>query len=285
VVLGVFSGPVPRFRVGAIRIWPWWSLTAGLFKGAQAQPCKVRYAGVTGLSQRFSLHVVFIVPPRTDRSHFSISVNASCSARDLASRGWEPEWLRAKIETRDSFWNVALHRMLSLSDRCGGQTNVRGSSQMSKPKPKTSRHARSPKIAAKTQTQAVVRSPKHERKHSIAADLSEPPFERLEDGSKQDALLADNPVTALQDDGRHTMTHNLNKGFEFSSATATLRAYQAKLLEMSQADMQFVFEFTQRLATIRSPAEFPSVIAEFTSRRISMFRKYSKEMFELSTKR
>jgi hypothetical protein len=162
---------------------------------------------------------------------------------------------------------------------------VRGSSQMSKPKPKTSRHVRSPKIAAKAQriTQAVVGSPKHDREQSIASELSEPPFERLEDGSKQDAFLAENPA-AFQDDRGHTMTH-LNKGFEFSSATATLRTYQAKLLEMSQADMQFAFEFTQRLAAIRSPLEFPSVIAEFTSRRISMFRKYSKEMFELNTKR
>jgi hypothetical protein len=30
-------------------------------------------------------------------------------------------------------------------------------------------------------------------------------------------------------------------------------AYQAKLLEMTQANMQFAFDFSQRLATIRSP--------------------------------
>jgi hypothetical protein len=36
-----------------------------------------------------------------------------------------------------------------------------------------------------------------------------------------------------------------------------VRAYQAKLLEMAQANMQFAFEFAQRLATIRSPVEFP----------------------------
>jgi hypothetical protein len=49
--------------------------------------------------------------------------------------------------------------------------------------------------------------------------------------------------------------------------------------------MQFAFEFAQGLATIRSPVEFPSVIAEFTSKRIAMFRKHSTEMAELSTKR
>ena len=74
------------------------------------------------------------------------------------------------------------------------------------------------------------------------------------------------------------------KWTNFSSATANVRAYQAKLLEMAQANIQFAFEFAQRLATIRSPVEFPSVIAEFTGKRIAMFRKYSKEMAELSTK-
>ena len=75
--------------------------------------------------------------------------------------------------------------------------------------------------------------------------------------------------------------NNLNKGVNLSSATANVRTYQAKLLEMAQADMQFSFEFAQRLAAIRSPVEFLNVIAEFTSKRISMFRKYSQEMIEL----
>ena len=60
-----------------------------------------------------------------------------------------------------------------------------------------------------------------------------------------------------------------------------MRAYQAKLLEMAQANMPFAFEFSQRLATIRSPLEFLNVIAEFTSKRIAMFGEYSKEMAEL----
>ena len=54
---------------------------------------------------------------------------------------------------------------------------------------------------------------------------------------------------------------------------------------MAQANMTFAFEFSQRLATIRSPVEFLTVIAEFTSKRIAMFRKHSTEMAELSTKR
>jgi Phasin protein len=79
--------------------------------------------------------------------------------------------------------------------------------------------------------------------------------------------------------------NDLNKGFDFSSATASVRAYQAKLLEMAQANMQFALEFAQRLATIRSPLEFLRVIEELTSKRMAMFQKYSKEMVDLSTKR
>ena len=55
--------------------------------------------------------------------------------------------------------------------------------------------------------------------------------------------------------------------------------------EMAQANMTFAFEFSQRLAAIRSPLEFLNVIAEFTSKRIAMLGKYSKEMVELSAKR
>ena len=168
---------------------------------------------------------------------------------------------------------------------------------MSKRKPATaSKHARSPKIAAKAQraTQAIVRSPKV-RLRSVAADSAKSSPKRRND-SKPVAPLAmpgtsaplviENPVTALQEDFKKTMTVNsLSKGFDLSSATANVRAYQAKLLEMAQANMTFAFEFSQRLATIRSPLEFLNVIAEFTSKRIAMFGKYSKEMAELSAKR
>jgi hypothetical protein len=68
-------------------------------------------------------------------------------------------------------------------------------------------------------------------------------------------------------------------------ATAKVQAYQGKLLEMAQANVQFSFEFAGRLATIGSPFEILSVIAEFTNKRIDMFRKYSKEMAELNTER
>ena len=159
---------------------------------------------------------------------------------------------------------------------------------MSKRKPATaSKHARSPRIVAKAQrsAQAIVRSPKDSRLRSARAGTTESPPKRPDD-SKQEALLAENPVTALQDDYKQTMTDSDSKEWtNFSLGTENLPAYQGKLLEMAQANMQFASEFAQRLVTIRSPVEFPSVIAEFTSKQIAMFRKYSKEMAELSTKR
>ena len=158
--------------------------------------------------------------------------------------------------------------------------------QMSKRKPATaSKHAHSPKIAAQRANQAIIRSPKDNRLRSVAAGSTESPPERHND-SKQEAPLVEKPATALQDDCKQTMRDNdSKKGFDFSSATENVRAYQAKLLEMAQANMQFAFEFAQRLATVRSPVDILRIIEEFTSKRIAMFQKHSKEMAELSTKR
>ena len=156
---------------------------------------------------------------------------------------------------------------------------------MSKRNPATaSKHAHSTKIAAQRANQAIIRSPKDSRLRLVAARSTESPPERHND-SKQEAPLVEKPATTLQDDCKQTMTDNdSKKGFVFS-ATANVRAYQAKLLEMAQANMQLAFEFAQRLGTIRSPVEILSVIAEFTSKRIAMFQKYSVEMAELSTSR
>jgi hypothetical protein len=163
---------------------------------------------------------------------------------------------------------------------------------MSKRKPATaSKHARSPKMSAKAQraTQAIVRSPKV-RLSSVATGSGgsspNPHYDSKPMAPPAAPPAIENAVTALQKDSAQTMTNNsLSKGFDLFSATANVRAYQAKLLEMAQANMTFAFEFSQRLATIRSPVEFPIVIAEFTSKRIAMFSKYTKEMAELSTKR
>lgn len=173
---------------------------------------------------------------------------------------------------------------------------------MSKRKSATaSKHTHSPKIAAKAQraTQPIVKSPKDSRLHSVMADRTEPPPKRPNETeqeslfvenpatavhpfeTKQEPLLDENPATA-EDDSKQKMNKDSKKGFDVSLAAANVRAYQAKLLEVAQANLQFAFEFAERLAAVRSPFEFLGVTAEFTSRRIAMFQKYSKELAELS---
>jgi hypothetical protein len=91
----------------------------------------------------------------------------------------------------------------------------------------------------------------------------------------QAARIVENPP-AFQDAGKPAITNNAsNRGFDFTSAAANLQAYQAKLLELALANMQLAFELAQRLATIRSPLDIFGVTAEFTSKRIALFRKYS----------
>jgi hypothetical protein len=143
-----------------------------------------------------------------------------------------------------------------------------------------SQHARRPKIAAQAQraNQAIVRSPKEGRPRQVAAGSTESPPQR-----KQEASLGDKSMTAF--DTKQTMKDIASKGFDFPSATANLQAYQAKLAEVAQTNVQFAVEYAQRLATIRSPVEILSVIAEFTSKRIAMFQRHLIEMAELSTKR
>jgi Phasin protein len=166
--------------------------------------------------------------------------------------------------------------------------------QMSKRKPAMApKHAYRPSIAAKAQqaSQTIVRSPKNSVPRAVGGGSTEPSPEH-HTHPEQDApfvehaeLLTKDPETSLQDDSKQITENDSKKRIDFlSSANANVRTYQAKLLEMAQANMQFAFEFAQRLAAIRSPVEFPGVIAEFTSKRIVMFRKHSTEMTELSTK-
>jgi hypothetical protein len=175
---------------------------------------------------------------------------------------------------------------------------------MSKHKP--AKRARSPKIAARAQRnkQAIVKSAKDSLLRSVAASPIETPL-KLHDDSKQKAPIVEeqkapivqnqkDPIVenrvaalkavalkaaALSDGGSQMMRdNNPKKVFDFSLATVSMQAYQATLLEVAQANTKFAFEFSQRLATIRSPFDFFAVIAEFTSMRIDMFGKHAKEM-------
>ncbi|WP_247973558.1 phasin family protein [Bradyrhizobium sp. 195] len=150
---------------------------------------------------------------------------------------------------------------------------------MSKRKPApASKRARKPKMAARAQLnkQATVRSPKENLLRSVAAASIEPPL-RFQDDSKHEVPMVEPRVDALPDDlSQRMIVSDPMKGFGL--ATANTQAYQAKLLEMAQANVQFAFDFGLRLATIRSPTEFFAVITEFTSRRVDMFGQHSKEL-------
>ncbi len=161
----------------------------------------------------------------------------------------------------------------------------------SNPKPATSpKRDRRPKVAARAQRkkQAVIRSPKDSPLRPVAAGSTEAPMD-VRDQLQPETPIVDNRARAaaleailqasLQNDvGRKMSDNNPGKGFEFLLPLANMQAYQAKLLEVTQANMQFAFEFLQRLATIRSPFEVWAVIAEFTGKRIVMIGKHSKEL-------
>lgn len=159
---------------------------------------------------------------------------------------------------------------------------------MSNPRPATaSKRSRSTKIAARAQRtkQSLVKSREDNRPHSVAPTEA-PPTDHND--SKQEVPIVENRA---EEANQMTRGFDSRKGFDFS-ATSNVQTFQAKLLGMAQtnmqftqANMQFAFEFAQRLASIRSPFEVASVIAEFTSRRIEMFRKFSQAMTELTVKR
>jgi hypothetical protein len=129
------------------------------------------------------------------------------------------------------------------------------------------KRASNSKMTARAQRnkQSIVRSSKNGQR-SNPGGAPESPRE-VPDDSKPEAPFAE-PAAALQNGFRETDT----------KATVNIQAYQATLLEMVQANMEFAFEFGPRLAKIRSPLELFALISEFTSKRIGMFQKYSKEM-------
>ncbi|QHO71341.1 hypothetical protein ACH79_00530 [Bradyrhizobium sp. CCBAU 051011] len=58
--------------------------------------------------------------------------------------------------------------------------------------------------------------------------------------------------------------------------------YQVMLLGMTQANMRFAFDFSQKLLSIRSPFQFVDAVVEFTKRRADMVVKQSTELAALS---
>jgi hypothetical protein len=160
---------------------------------------------------------------------------------------------------------------------------------MSKRKPgKASKPARSPAIAARAhgKQQAVVRSAKDNLSRSVAAGPIDSPLENRDD-PKQEATNVQKQET-LDIERREApisaspMQNGLGqRGLASVSATGTMVAYQMKLIELTQAHLQFAFDFSQKITTIRSPFQLADVIVEFTKRRAVMLDKQSAEMVAL----
>ncbi|MET4518975.1 Phasin protein [Bradyrhizobium sp. I1.7.5] len=117
---------------------------------------------------------------------------------------------------------------------------------MSKRKLATRSKRANPKKAARAQRnkQAVVRSQKDNILPSVVAVSIDPPLKL--DHPKHDAPFIDTRVEALPSDLDQRMRDS-DPTNGFALATANMEAYQAKLLEITQANGQFAFEFGLRL--------------------------------------
>ena len=170
----------------------------------------------------------------------------------------------------------------------------RKSATKSKPRPRNRKRAaalkpgRRPRAAARAQRrkQAAVRSRKENHLRLVSRAAIEAPIE-VHNKSKPEAPEADNRARAaelepnlqpsLQNDSG-AGENSPRKTFDFTLPFANMLAYQAKLLEVAQENMQFGVEFIQKLATVRSPFAFGCLVGEFTRRRIAMTAKHSQEL-------
>jgi hypothetical protein len=147
-----------------------------------------------------------------------------------------------------------------------------------------------PKVSARAQhkKQAVIRSRKDRTSRPVAAALQAAPT-KTDHELNADAAIMDNQARAaaleaiLQASLQHASGPKMNdniagRGLNLFLPFADMQAYQAKLLEVTQSNTQFAFEFILRIARIRSPWEFWAVIVEFTGKRFMMIMKDSKEL-------
>ena len=140
---------------------------------------------------------------------------------------------------------------------------------------------------AQHKKQALIRGPKDRTSPNAAAISPETPRE-VNHEPKVETPILDNRAQAvaletilqasLQNASGPKMSDNIPAiGLDLFLPFANMQAYQAKLLEVTQANTQFAFEFVLRLARIKSPLEFWAVIAELTVRRILTVGKEAKE--------
>jgi hypothetical protein len=116
--------------------------------------------------------------------------------------------------------------------------------------------------------------------HMARADANASGLRRPDDDLKQQARVAEVP-----DPQPGRKPGDETRGFDLFSAAASTQGYQAKLLEISNANINFAFEFAQRLVRVRSPVEFIAASSEFAGKRMDMFMRHSKEIGELVLRR
>ena len=174
-----------------------------------------------------------------------------------------------------------------------------GEPQMSKRKVATKRDPgnhkpattpKRPKVAARTQRkkEALIRSPTGSTFRDAAAgstdapmDVDEPKAETpiIDNRARAAALEAILRASMMQNEIGPKLSNNIpGKRLDFFLPAANVQAYQAKFLEVTQANFQFSLEFFLRLARVRSPLEFWAVIAEFSARRILAIGKDAKDL-------
>ena len=142
---------------------------------------------------------------------------------------------------------------------------------------------KSPKLAAehvaeatppKSARRSQASSKPAERVANPSAPLQAAPRVEIPQAAFRAAVRAENPAAALHYE-RKASANSASNTFDFWPATANLQACQARFLDMALANMQFAFEFTQRLAAIRSPLDIFGVTAEFTGKRIALLQKFA----------
>lgn len=156
----------------------------------------------------------------------------------------------------------------------------------------TPKRARRANVTARAQhkKQALIRGPKgstpkgrtlRDASAEVRTEAGHEPIAAtpIVDNRARAAALETILLASLQDKaGPETRDNGPGKALDVFLPFANMPAYQARLMELTQANTQFAFEFILRLARIRSPLEFWAVIAEFTARRIMTIGKDSKEL-------
>jgi hypothetical protein len=163
---------------------------------------------------------------------------------------------------------------------------------MSKRKPdKASKRARSPAVVTRAheQKQEIVKSAKDDLLRSVAAGPIESPPELhddpQEDDPQEEALNVEKQATPNITSQEAPIATNpvqhgpgQMRGFDFASATGSIVSYQMMLLGMTQANMRFAFDFSQKLLSVRSPFQLADLIVESTNRQADMVVKQSAEL-------